>query len=125
MIKKNPSLSKLDIVINRLQYRRDTCFMFIMSDDVKRENGKPEDCQDSRYMYHGLTKIISPFNPNLSKGGGSDRHPPSTGNPNISKTANAITKSFGDFIEKSFAVILHIDLFLKLGVKNMYSATSI
>ena len=32
---------------------------------------------------------------------------PPTGNPNISKTAYAINKSFGEFVDKSFAVILH------------------
>jgi len=50
--------------------------------------------------------------------------PPPTGNPNISKMAYAINKAFKEFLEESFAKT-NIDLFLKLGVKNVYSATSL
>ena len=54
--------------------------------------------------------------------------PSPTGNTNITRTAYVIEKSFREFVEESFPVILLkkiVDLSLQLGVKNIYSATSL
>ena len=63
--------------------------------------------------------------PSWGEGGG-QREPPSLSSNTFfqissNKTADTITHSFREFVEASFEVIFgkHLDLYLKLGVKNI------